>query len=439
MRGRFFTPAMPLRTPLLLAAALALTMALSACKGQDAQQATAASAPPSANADYAPTLKHQPTAAQLTTMGRQLFFDRTLSASGQMSCATCHDPGHAFGPAGKQDVQMGGADGKLAGTRAVPSLRYLQTVPPFSEHFFDNDGNDSEDAGPTGGRTWDGRARSAHEQARLPLLARNEMANASPADVADKIMHGPNAALFKQTFGDDIFDNKDNAFRWATMALEVFQESPADFYPYTSKYDAFLRNQVKLSAQEMHGLQLFNADDKGNCASCHISQPTADGAFPQFSDFGLIALGVPRNGKLPANADKNYFDLGLCGPERTDLKDHKEYCGLFRTPSLRNVALRQTFFHNGSFHSLEDVVRFYATRDTNPERWYPKDAHGKVIKYDDLPQPYQANVNNEAPFGRKPGDRPALTEAEIRDVVAFMKTLTDGYKVEPSKQQTAQR
>jgi cytochrome c peroxidase len=91
------------------------------------------------------------------------------------------------------------------------------------------------------------------------------------------------------------------------------------------------------------------------------------------------------------------------------------------TPTLRNVATRQTFFHNGVVHSLREAVAFYVQRDTSPEKWYP---HGK---FDDLPARYQANVEMEPPFGRRPGDPPALTEAEIDDVVAFLQTLTDGF------------
>ncbi|MBV8660316.1 MAG: cytochrome-c peroxidase, partial [Burkholderiales bacterium] len=84
-------------------------------------------------------------------------------------------------------------------------------------------------------------------------------------------------------------------------------------------------------------------------------------------------------------------------------------------------------FHNGGFHSLEDVVAFYATRDTAPQRWYPRDAHGKVLKYDDLPPQYHDNVNVDGPFGGKAGSKPSMSPAEIKDVVAFLKTLNDGY------------
>jgi cytochrome c peroxidase len=178
----------------------------------------------------------------------------------------------------------------------------------------------------------------------------------------------------------------------------------------------------------MRGLQLFSDPAKGNCASCHTSAIKQDGAFPAFSDFGHIAVGVPRNRQLAANADPAFFDLGLCGPDRTDLKNRPEYCGLFRTPSLRNVALRKTFFHNGAIHSLEDAVRFYAERDTQPQKWYPRKADGTVDKFDDLPPQYRANVNMERPFGGKPGAKPVLSEADVRDIVAFLKTLTDGYR-----------
>jgi len=89
--------------------------------------------------------------------------------------------------------------------------------------------------------------------------------------------------------------------------------------------------------------------------------------------------------------------------------------------------LKKSFFHNGIYHSLEQVLHFYAERDTNPEKFYPV-VKGKVQKFDDLPRRYWTNLNTEPPFDRKPGDKPALNDAEIKDVVAFLNTLTDGYK-----------
>ncbi len=110
------------------------------------------------------------------------------------------------------------------------------------------------------------------------------------------------------------------------------------------------------------------------------------------------------------------------------MKDRPDYCGLFRTPTLRKIALRQTFFHNGIFHDLRQAVEFYATRDTDPGKWYPHRPDGTVDKYDDLPKAYWANINTDPPFGGKPGGKPALDEGEIDAVVAFLKTLTDGYQ-----------
>ncbi|QHI98799.1 cytochrome-c peroxidase [Xylophilus rhododendri] len=384
--------------------------------------------PPSADATYALTLARQPSAAEMAAVGRAMFSDKGLSASGQMSCASCHSPQHAYGPPNALSVQLGGPDGQQPGVRAVPSLRYVQTVTAFSEHHFDNDGDDSVDAGPTGGHTWDGRADSTHAQSAVPLLSAYEMANASPAAVVAKLRQASYAGQFRATFGQDIFDDEAKAFRWAGMALEVFQETPEEFYPFDSKFDAVLRKQAKFTPQEARGLALFEDEKKGNCASCHISRITPDGGFPLFSDFGLIAIGVPRNAAIPANADPAYFDLGLCGPLRTDLKDRPEYCGLFRTPSLRNVATRQVFMHNGVFHSLDEVLRFYVQRDTHPGRFYPRGKDGKPAKFDDLPARYHANLNTDAPFdGRRPGQRPVWSEADIRDVVVFLKTLNDGW------------
>ena len=416
-----------LTLPLLFLSAIALAHWVKATPTPASHPATAP-ASPAASAEvpfYATKFDRRPDSKTLTALGRALFSDRALSASGDMSCASCHDPARAYGPANHLAVQLGGPDRTLPGIRAVPSLKYHQTIPPFSERFFDNDGNDAEDQGPTGGLDWDGRAGSAHEQAAGPLLSPFEMANASKAAVLAHLQASPNAAAMRDAFGARLFDDPARAWNALALALEVFQQSPRDFYPYDSKYDAYLRGQVRLSAAEMRGLAVFNDQDKGNCASCHIST-VKRGAFPDFTDFGQIAIGVPRNRAIPANADPGFRDLGVCGPLRTDLKTRDEYCGLFRTPSLRNVALRGVFFHNGLYTKLDDAVRFYALRDAAPQRVY---GPGKARRFDDLPQKYQDNLNTEGPFGAKPGDKPALTEPQIADIVVFLKTLTDGYVV----------
>jgi cytochrome c peroxidase len=409
-----------------------LPLALTACRGRES--VVPASTPPpvaprpapdsaTAQSFYATPFSRKATAAEITEVGRKLFFDPGLSASGTMSCATCHDPRFAYGPPNARSVQLGGVDGKQAGLRAVPSLRYLTALPPFAEHHFEEGGDESVDQGPTGGHAWDGRADTTHEQARAPLTSPFEMANADVRSVVAKVAGGGNAAEVKRVFGDDVFSDPRRGETALLLSLEVFQQSPKDFYPYSSRFDAWLRHRGTLSPREERGLALFNDPRKGNCASCHPSQ-TRLGAFPVFTDFGFQALGVPRNREIPANADPGFHDLGLCGPLRKDLAGKKEYCGTFRVPTLRNAARRRAFFHNGAFHDLEKVIQFYVERDTRPERWYPKSG-GRVDAFDDLPAAYRKNVNREPPFGGKKGGRPALSRDEIADLIAFLDALTD--------------
>ena len=375
---------------------------------------------------YATPFERRPTVAEMTALGRALFRDPALSASGRTACSSCHDPAHAYGPPNARAVQVAGAAGRTPGMRAAPSLRYLQAVPPFTEHFFDSDGDDGIDQGPAGGYTWDGRARSLHEQAALPLLSPLEMANPDPAHVVARVRRSAEAPAFARAFGAHVLDDADLGWRAILLALEVFQQDPAEFYPYDSKYDAYLRGTARLTEPERRGLALFNDPAKGNCAACHPSS-IREGRFPVFSDWGYVAVGVPRNRAIAANADAGYYDLGLCGPVRKDLAARREYCGRFRTPTLRNVARRAVYFHNGRYTRLEDAVRFYAERDTDPARWYPRGRGGSVQAYDDLPAALRGNVNREPPFGGAAGARPALDAAQIADLVAFLKTLDDGY------------
>jgi cytochrome c peroxidase len=369
-------------------------------------------------------------AEELTALGRALFFDPSLSASGKLACATCHSPAHAYGPPNDLAVQLGGIDLRQPGARAVPSLMYLNAAPQFTEHYFESDdeGDESIDNGPTGGLTWDGRADRGRDQARLPLLSPYEMANATARDLAERAARTPYAKWLRTLFGADLFDNPERALGAITIALETFEEDPATFYPYDSKYDAYLAGKATLSSQEARGLAAFQDPAKGNCSHCHISERARDGTPPQFTDYGLVAIGVPRNPSIPANTNPSYYDLGVCGPMRTDLRDHPEYCGLFLTPTLRNVATRRTFFHNGALHNLRDAVAFYATRDTNAAFWYPRNADGTIRKFDDLPAAYRKNLSDEPPFDRHAGDLPALSEQEVDDITAFLQTLTDGYK-----------
>lgn len=353
--------------------------------------------------------------AAAAQLGDQIFHDASLSASGQLSCASCHDPAKAH--ASDAAVNIGGAAMNVSGTRNAPSLRYLDLTPAF---FFDRDGT------PTGGFDRDGRANSLIEQARRPFLAPHEMDNASPAAVVARLKAAPYADDFRKLFGADIFEQGDSAFERALLALAAYQLNDTQFHPYSSKYDDFLRGRASLTPQEQRGLALFNDPQRGNCAGCHPSARGSRGELPLFTDFTYDNLGVPRNAGIPANADPAYFDLGLCGPDRTDLDTSKaadrSLCGAFKVPTLRNIAKTAPYFHNGRFDTLKQALSFYVTRDTRPQDWYA-DVNDK---FDDLPAEYKANVNQtEVPYNRHAGDAPALSDADIDDVIAFLNTLTD--------------
>ncbi|HRL36217.1 MAG: c-type cytochrome [Ottowia sp.] len=353
-------------------------------------------------------------------LGEKMFHDPSLSASGRQSCASCHDARFAHGAPNALAAQLGGPDLARQGSRLAPSIRYLSSNTAF--HF------DAEDT-PTGGFFWDGRAASLSAQAKGPLLSPVEMANKSPAEVVARLAQAPYAGEFERVYGVGILQQPELAFERIAQALEKYQLEDPDFAPFSSKYDATLRKQTTLSAQEERGLALFKDAAKGNCAACHPADLGADGSHPLFTDFTYDNLGVPRNPELAHNRDPAFFDLGLCAREGGDLTARAELCGAFKVPSLRNVALRQALFHNGRFKTLKEALQFYVQRDTHPEKWYPRGANGEVLKFDDLPPELHGNVNtSEAPYDRVPGDAPALTDAEIDDVIAFLKTLTDGWQ-----------
>lgn len=389
-------------------------------------------------------------------LGAKLFQDERLSGSGRLSCESCHSPAHAYGPPDAGAVVLGGPKAHTPGVRAVPSLRYLYRQPPFSigpDAAGDNDqvvslaqqafqavgharalktARSPQAAAtnlvPQGGLFWDGRADTLEQQSQGPLYNPLEMDATAPRVLA-RLESAPYARDFVRLFGRGIFRNPRLAVDEAMFAIARYQIESPDFHPFTSKFDAWLAGQARFTSAELHGYRLFNDPQRGNCAACHLDKPGADGLPPLFTDSQYEALGAPRNLAIPANRDPRYYDLGVCGPYRSELRAQTQYCGMFRTPSLRNVASRHVFFHNGVFHSLGQVLDFYVNRDLHPERFYPRDAAGHVRPYDDLPARFRANLDtSDAPFNRRPGDPPALTPAQIRDVIAFLDTLSDGYR-----------
>jgi cytochrome c peroxidase len=393
----------------------------------------------------------RPANAPLSAMariGRQIFFDSSLSATGRVSCASCHDVNNAYGPTANKNVVPLDAAGGATISRATPSLRYVDRTPPFGigPSLADADAapsaqtavapvrsNAPKDANHPaaneglvahGGLFWDGRVNTLQDQAMGPLFNPAEMANHDVRIVARALRKASYANDFVPLFGAEILTQSDRLVDDAMFAVARFQIEDPTFHPYTSKYDYYLEGRATLTTEEERGLRTFDDARRGNCAACHLDKAGSDGAPPTFTDYEYEALAVPRN---PTASRDGQNDLGACGPLRQDLRADDRYCGLFRTPSLRNVATRSSFFHNGVYRSLDQVLEFYNERETHPERIYPTD-NGRIVKYDDLPQRYHANVDVvDAPFDRKLGDQNPMTAQDVSDIIAFLRTLTDGF------------
>lgn len=398
-----------------------------------------------------PVTLHRPPAAPLSAMaqvGRSLFHDPALSGSGRQSCASCHDPAHHYAPAGSAAVALGGTSLTRDGLRAVPTLTYLETRPGFS---IGPDDAETESAAtpsttaigphgaktarnttasatnlvPQGGLFWDGRADTLQQQADGPLFNPDEMAS-SRAIVLARLTGGLYAPILRRLGGPAVASSDDLLLSEALFAIARYQIEDPSFHPYASPFDDWLEGRRRMTPAQRRGYLLFNDPAKGNCAACHPDRPGPDGMPPLLTDHQFEALGVPRNRALSANRDPSFHDLGLCGPVRTDMATRADLCGLFITPTLRNSATRHAFFHNGVYRTLDQVLDFYILRDITPDRIYPRDSDGQVLRYDDLPLPYHPNLDvTDAPFDRHPGDAPALTPRERQDIIAFLHMLTD--------------
>ncbi len=364
-------------------------------------------------------------------LGKRLFEDTSLSEPQGQSCASCHAPEHAYqGNNGSRIAAVAlGSRPETFGMRNTPTIMYMAYSPPFG--FYKEDDGGTEALKAKGGQFWDGRAATLAEQARGPLLNPLEMNNPSIEAVAAKIAASPYAGLAREVYGPDFFAEPGIAMNKLSEAIAAFETTPR-FAPFASKFDDFLRGTAKLTGQEMEGFALFKEKDKGNCIACHAGKAgSREPADWLFTDFSYDAFGAPRSRSIPANAASEYFDLGLCKQPGLEAKLPKgvelsTLCGAFKVPTLRNIAVTGPYFHNGVFASLRDAVKFYATRDTAPQEWYPKRPNGKAAKFDDLPPAYQANVNtSEVPYDRKSGEQPRLNEREVDSLVAFLKTLTD--------------
>lgn len=347
--------------------------------------------------------------------GRLLFFDTRLSDPPGTACASCHDPARAFtGDNGSGRAAPAGSRPGTLGTRNAPTVMYLAFSP--GPGFSEKNGK----ATPSGGFFWDGRAATLAEQALGPLFAAHEMNNRDATSLVSRVSISEAAPWLTQAYGADVLAQPGRALVAITSALAAFEQSPT-FAPFSSKFDAVLRGQARFTPQEERGLGLFSIAQKGNCAACHtLNADSRDPHDSLFTDFAFHALGVPRNEDI---AQAGQFDLGYCAAQSGGEAPNRRWCGWFKTPTLRNVDLTAPYMHNGRFATLREAVAFYATRDTQPERWYPKG-----VKFDDLPPALHGNVDVDTrPYHRRVGQRPALSDEEIDDIVAFLRTLTDGY------------
>jgi cytochrome c peroxidase len=361
-------------------------------------------------------------------LGKLIFFDTDLSLNGNQSCASSHGPGAGW--AGDlSEVNAHGAvyEGSIPGAfgdRKPPSSAYATFSPIFH---MDKKGLF------VGGNFWDGRATGeklgnpAADQAQGPFLNPVEQAQAAPADVVTKVCAASSYGdLFKQVWGAEACDsgNVNMAYDAIALSIAAYEASP-EVNSFTSKWDYSLKGAAKLTKLERKGFALFQG--KGQCKSCHLSS----GKNALFTDFSYDNLGLPKNPENPVYGNNpSFIDSGLGGflASRSDYAAFAEANkGKHKVPTLRNVDLRpssdfvKAFGHNGYFKTLEGIVHFYNTRDVLPA--CPGDyTEAEALAENCWPAPEVPENVNTAELGNL-----GLSPAEEAAIVAFLKTLSDGY------------
>jgi cytochrome c peroxidase len=382
---------------------------------------------------YSVAITAQNTLTYKELLGKELFFDK-LADPDNMSCADCHAPEVGFtGPIpsiNKHGAVYRGAVPQRFGNRKPPSSAYVTFSPIF--HYDESEGIF------VGGNFWDGRATGenlgnpAADQALGPFLNPVEQNNASSKAVLEQIAKSKYAWLWEEVWGEPLnlssSDEVNKNYDRVGLAIAAYEAS-SEVNAFSSKFDFYNEGLVQLTPQEEWGLELFNG--KGKCNLCH----TSDGDKPLFTDFTFDNLGAPKNPENPFyDMDKVFLDggspinpygsawidggLGEFLASRADYADKAaENMGKHKVPTLRNVDKRpgngftKAYLHNGIFKSLKEVVHFYNTRDVEP--W---------------PAPEVADNVNTDELGNL-----GLTDAEENAIVAFMKTLSDGYKLSNKK------
>jgi cytochrome c peroxidase len=367
------------------------------------------------NLEFYDNLYQNGSLTSIQQLGKNIFFDKISVPANKTACADCHGSSVGFtGPdelINKHGSVYPGANGSF-GNRKPPSAAYATFSPGFYY--------DAATLSFVGGNFWDGRATGERlgspsaEQALGPFLNPAEHAVPDALTVLKIIEKSKYISQWKKVWGEKLrYSTQEEInlnFDRVGLAIAAYEGS-SEVNQFSSKFDYYLKSVVELTSEEASGLELFN--NKGKCALCHISI----GKKPLFTDFTFDNLGSPINPENPVyDYNPNFIDYGLGGflLTRTDYSSMAtENMGKHKVPTLRNVDKRpdngftKAYMHNGVFKSLKEVVHFYNTRDDGS--W---------------PAPeVSANINT-VQVGNL-----GLSDAEENAIVAFMKTLSDGYRI----------
>ncbi|HYA64626.1 MAG TPA: cytochrome c peroxidase [Candidatus Sulfotelmatobacter sp.] len=246
-------------------------------------------------------------------LGRRLYYDPQLSVDGTISCASCHAPQFAF----SDDEPTSEGVGKKHGTRHAPTVINSAYSPL---------------------QFWDGRAPSLEEQAKGPIANPVEMAHTLDGVVKRLQADSKYPALFKNAWGTEQITIEMVAKSIASFERTVIAgDSPFDRFYYGHDSRA-------LSLEAQRGLKIFVDAKKGNCAVCH----TIGKDYALFTDNKFHNLGVG------ADTRGNLNDVG-----RYAITKSEDDMGCFKTPSLRNLAHRGRYMHDGSFPTVKDALAHY--------------------------------------------------------------------------------
>ncbi len=373
-------------------------------------------------------------------LGKKIFFDRSLSQPEGQSCASCHDPKAGWsGPDSQINLEKGpyhGAVNERFGNRKPPSAAYASFSPVL--HI------DEEEGIFIGGAFWDGRASGERlgsptaEQAQGPFVNPVEQNLPNARAVVMKVCQSSYREDFQSLYGESICQHTELAFDKIADAINAY-ESSRELNAFSSKFDFFVkdRRNFPLTREEHRGLMIFMKEDMGNCAACHSLSPRPGSQPSLLTDFSYDNIGTPKNPTNPWYAmpeefnphGSNWIDPGLGG----FLASHPHYSshaaaeyGKHKVPTLRNVDacphpdFVKSYGHNGYFKSLKEIVHFYNTRDVLPRCESEFDPQPSINCW---PTPEVEENLNRDELGNL-----GLSEEDEWALVAFLKTLTDGWQ-----------